>query len=55
MTSEVLAYTLFQALKGFKQIFSIFGRIKIDKNLIAISNSGIVKVWTNSNFALNRS
>jgi hypothetical protein len=46
-------YIIKEALVGFKAIFSHFGYVPINDNLIGFNAESRVRVWVNSSFASN--
>jgi hypothetical protein len=42
-----------RALKGFQQIFKSQGVLHVKDTMIGVNKVGNVKIWMNSNFAVN--
>jgi hypothetical protein len=46
-------YVLTETLKGFREICRRFGPVIIEDDMIAFTQQGRVRCWSNPNFALN--
>lgn len=53
LSSSEGLYVLKIALMGFKTIQEMVGLVKVDDSLIGLNQDGRVRVWLNSNYALN--